>query len=283
MHKITPDSVGIGLRHQHFTEIANRQTDVTRDIEWLEIHSENFFAEGGYAIDILDKVAVHYPLSFHGSGLSLGSAQPLSRKHLAKLKNLITYYQPALVSEHIAWTEINGSHMHDLLPIPYNQESLANICRNIDQTQQYLGRQILVENPSSYLEFKDSVMSESDFMNQVAARTNCGILLDINNIYVSCQNHGWDCQLYLDNIEHAAVQELHLAGHYIRKLADDKEVFIDGHGSDIIAPIWQLYEYYIRYYGMVATLIERDNNIPPLAELLQEAKQAKDIMRKVVA
>ncbi len=264
-----PAQAGIGLRSTHHREVLHDKPAVA----WLEIHSENFFDAGGPNRRYLDAVREHYPLSLHGVGMSLGSTDPLDMEHLARLKALIARCEPGLVSEHLSWSSVAGRHMNDLLPLPYTEEALSHICQRIEQTQDYLGRQILIENLSSYVRFNHSTLPEWEFLAAVAKRTDCGILLDVNNIYVSAVNHDFDPYLYIQAMPSTAIQEIHLAGHH-----DTGDCLIDTHGTPVSDKVWQLYRYALRCHGSKPTLIEWDTDIPTLPVLLQEAAKAKAIM-----
>lgn len=270
---IIPSRVGIGLRAPHYEKVLQ---DIP-SISWLEIHSENFFNKGGTSIEYLTSIREHYPLSFHGVGLSLGSADSLCINHLTQLKNLVTQFEPGLVSEHISWSNADDMVANDLLPIPYTEEALFTICEHISQTQDVLGQQILVENPSTYLQFNCSTIPEYEFLTEITRRTGCGILLDINNIYVSCVNHGWDSRYYLNHIPVDVVKEIHLAGHTSETI-NGHRILIDTHGSQVTPEVWHLYFLAVEQFGHIPTLIEWDNNIPPLHTLLEEAKKAEHIM-----
>ena len=249
------------------------------DAAWLEVHSENYFAAGGRAVSELDQVRRDYPLSLHGVGLSLGSADPLDREHLASLKRAVERYAPALVSEHLCWTSAGGSHFHDLLPLPYTDEALTHVAGRIAEVQEHLGRPILIENVSSYLEFEHSAMPEWDFLREVAARAGCGILLDVNNIYVNAVNHGFDPRRYIDAIPSKDVQEIHLAGH-LEKQMEGSELLIDTHDRPVKQAVWELYGYALKTLGPKPTLIEWDSALPELNVLLAEARKAEDLLRR---
>jgi uncharacterized protein (UPF0276 family) len=264
-----PARAGIGLRAPHYHELL----DTLPAVGWLEVHSENYFGEGGQPLHYLEQARSHYPLSLHGVGLSLGSADELNRAHLGKLKRLTERFEPALVSEHLCWCSAGGRYLNDLLPLPYTEEALALVCRHIDQTQTFLGRQILVENVSSYLQFAHSTLPEWEFLAETAARSGCGILLDVNNIYVSAVNHGFDADRYLEAIPVAAVGEIHLAG-----FDSNGECLIDTHGKPVADDVWALYRRAVRRFGRRPTLIEWDTDIPPLAILLDEARKADAIL-----
>ena len=270
-----PKNSGIGLRGQHYTQVLEEQPKVN----WFEVHSENFFAEGGMSIHILEKVREKYPVSFHGVGLSLGSSDGLCEKHLKKLKNLVDKFKPGLVSEHISWSNIGSTTLNDLLPLPYTNESLSTLVDNIKHMQDYLGRKILVENPSSYLEYTQSTMTEWDFINKTVQQSGCGLLLDVNNIYVTCQNHNLDAGEYIKNIPYESVEEIHLAG-FSEKEIEDQSILIDTHSDKVCDEVWGLYEDVIKNSGLVPTLIEWDADIPELDVLLSEASKAQDILNK---
>lgn len=265
-----PVAAGIGLRARHFEEL-------TRDlppVAWLEIHPENYLG-GGAPLAYLERARTHYPVSMHGVGLSLGSAEGLDPAHLGRLARLAHRIEPGLVSEHLSWSVHQGTYFNDLLPLPYTEESLAVVCRNIDRAQEAFGRQILVENASTYLQFAHSTIAEPDFMRALVERTGCGILLDVNNVYVSCQNHGWNAADYLERMAGAPVGEIHLAGHAENRVGD-RIIRIDDHGSRVAPSVWSLYERALSLLGPVPTLIEWDTDIPPLETLLAEAAGAQD-------
>jgi len=262
---------GIGWRAPHYREVL----DTLPDIGWLEVHSENYFGRGGQPLHYLERARRHYPLSLHGVGLSLGSADGLSHMHLASLKALVTRFEPALVSDHLCWGAIGARHLNDLLPMPYTEEAIEVVCANVGRAQDFLRRQILVENVSSYLEFSVSSIPEWEFLAEVARRSGCGILLDVNNIYVSATNHGFDALRYLDAIPRAAVQEIHLAG-----FDHNGHCLIDTHGKRVAGPVWNLYGEALTRLGQVPTLIEWDADLPPLATLLDEATRAQEILEQ---
>jgi len=268
-----PLRAGIGLRTPHMQALLESRLGVA----WLEVHSENYFAEGGRAVTGLLQLRRDYPLSLHGVGLSLGSADPLNREHLAKLKRTVERFSPALISEHLCWVSAGGSYFHDLLPLPYTEEAVRHMASRIAEVQEYLGRRILIENVSSYLEYEHSAMPEWEFVREVASRSGCGILLDVNNVYVSAVNHGYDPQQYLDSIPAEAVGEIHLAGH-AEKSVDGVDLLIDTHDRPVKDAVWKLYAYTLRAMGPKPTLLEWDNALPPLAELLAEAAKADKIL-----
>ena len=268
-HTINHQS-GIGLRHPHYQQVL----DDKPTINWLEVHSENFFDLDSIASKQLLDIAQYYPLSFHGVGLSLGSADCLSSKHLSLLKQVIDIYQPILVSEHLSWSAIDTIHFNDLLPVPYTQESLNNFCDKVKQTQDFLNRQILIENPSSYIEFKQSDIPEWEFYAQLPSLTGCGLLFDVNNIVVNGFNHQFDPKQYLSAVNEQDIKEIHLAGAKMNQY-QGKQIMIDHHGSIVSETVWQLYQETLATFGNKPTLIEWDTNIPNLSVLQQQAKIAQ--------
>ena len=269
-----PVAAGIGLRAAHFGEL----TETLPPVAWLEIHPENYLG-GGAPLAYLERARAHYPVSMHGVGLSLGSAEGLDPVHLDRLARLARRIEPGLVSEHVSWSVHQGTYFNDLLPLPYTEESLAAVCRNIDRAQEAFGRRILVENASTYLQFEHSTIPEPEFMRSLAARTGCGILLDVNNVYISCQNHGWSAATYLETMVGAPVGEIHLAGHAENRVGD-RIIRIDDHGSKVAPAVWSLYERALALLGPVPTLIEWDTDIPALDVLLAEAAGAQDRLQR---
>jgi len=275
---IDPTRAGVGLRTQHYQALW----DSKPLLSFIEVHSENYFGAGGQPHAWLERFRSRYPLSLHGVGLSLGSADGLSATHLAKLKHLVDRCQPALVSEHLCWGAIGGAHLNDLLPLPYTEEALDLMVRRVDEVQSKLGRQILVENVSSYLQFAESSIPEWEFLSALAERAGCGILLDVNNVYVSAVNHSFDPRTYLDAVPAHAVQEIHLAG--FDRLADaDVECLIDTHGTPVCDAVWDLYGAVIERLGPLPTLIEWDTDIPAPDVLLAEAGKANQILGRHAA
>jgi uncharacterized protein len=268
-----PVEAGIGLRAPHYRELLERRPP----IGWLEAHSENYFGEGGPPLHYLEQLRAFYPLSLHGVGLSLGSTDPLNMAHLNSLKALIARFEPGLVSEHLSWSSVGGRYLNDLLPLPYTEEALSHISQRIARVQDYLGRQILVENVSSYLQYEESRIPEWEFLTEVAECTGCGILLDVNNIYVSATNHGFDARTYLRAMPANLIQEIHLAGFSVNRF-EDGEMLIDTHSRPVARDVWTLYREAVDLYGPLPTLIEWDADVPPLAVLLNEAAQAGRIM-----
>ncbi|CEG58310.1 MNIO family bufferin maturase [Legionella fallonii] len=262
--------IGIGLRSPHYYQVMEEQPK----IDWLEVHPENFMAKGGPLLDILFSIRNNYPLSFHAVGLSLGSTQRVNKNHLKRIKKLINRFEPILVSDHLSWSNVGNIYLPDLLPIPYNDESLVLISNHIDETQNYLQRTMLIENPSSYLEYSTSTYSEAEFLVELIKRTDAKILLDINNIYVSCFNHGWDPFDYIQTIPYGSVQEIHLAGHSVHVQDEHNQLLLDTHNNYVCQEVWELYQYAIRHIGHVPTLIEWDTDIPDLEVLLNEARKS---------
>lgn len=268
--KIENAAVGIGLRSPHYQAVIDTQPD----IDFFEIHSENYFNAHSKNHYYLEQIASLYPMSFHGIGLSLGSAEPINKQHLKKLKTLVDRFQPALVSDHLSWCSLQGNFFNDLLPVPYTQEALQQFVDNVNQVQDHLQRQILVENPSSYLEYKYIDMSEPEFINEISKQTGCGLLLDLNNIYVSATNHQFSVQKYLDIIDDKAVQEIHLAGFSEERIGNER-LLIDTHSTFVSQSVWDIYQQYISQTQTNAiTLIEWDLEIPTLETLTLEAAKA---------
>lgn len=266
-----PGRVGVGFRLQHSREFL----ELRPRVGWLEVHAENYLDNSGPRLQTLLELRQDYPLSVHGVGLSLGSAEGIDRQHLQQLAALIDRLEPGLVSEHIAWSVNGGVYLADLLPLPYNRESLEILCGNIQQVQQVLKRRILVENPSSYTAFASSSMTEGEFITQIVRRTACGLLLDLNNVYVSSVNQGFDPLDYLASIPLAEVGELHLGGY---AKADGGQLLIDDHGAPVADPVWLLFEDALRLVGQQPTLIEWDSQIPELKVLLDEADKAQKLL-----
>lgn len=268
-------ATGLGLRQPHYRELMQTSTAHWSPVTFLEVHSENFFAAGGASRQVLLRAREKFALSLHGVGLGLGNAQGLDAKHLHHLARLVSEIQPALVSEHVCWNT-SGTVFNDLLPLPYTHESLRVLCDHVDQTQQYLKRQILVENATSYVQFVDDDFDEFAFIAELAQRTGCGILLDVNNLYVNSINLGTDIHHALNtlaNLPAKTVQEIHLAGHLTTP-----QGLIDHHGSNVSEPVWQLYQDAIECLGATPTLIEWDTDIPPLNVLLSEAHRAQNFL-----
>jgi uncharacterized protein len=264
-----PPTVGIGLRSPHVARVRAEHPA----IGWLEVHSENYFIDGGPALANLDAIRADYPVSLHGVGMSLGSADPLDMTHLARLTRLVARVEPALVSEHLCWSHVDGRHMNDLLPLPFTEDALAIVCQRIDQVQTALARPILVENISAYLRFSDDAMTEWEFVAAVAVRSGCKLLFDVNNVYVNAVNHGFDPLEFVAAIPGDAVAEIHLAG-----FDASGPCLIDNHGARVAAPVWELYRATIGCFGPKPTLIEWDTDLPALDVLLDEAATAQRML-----
>jgi uncharacterized protein (UPF0276 family) len=271
---LIPARSGIGLRFQHHQAVLDEHPDVA----WLEVHTENYMG-GGSPLAYLEAIRRDYPISLHAVGLSLGSAEGIDLAHLERIRRVVERFEPGFVSEHLSWSVVNGAYLADLLPLPMTEEALDVVCRHVEQTQVMLKRQILIENPSSYLQYRHSIMPEWEFIAAIAARTGCGILCDVNNIYVSSSNHGWDPSSYLAALPVDAIDEIHLAGHTVRQFENGHSLLIDDHGARVTAEVWTLYEEALARFGPRPTLIEWDNNVPPLAVLLEEAAHAGALLQ----
>ena len=265
---------GLGLRTDHYEQVLNDRPA----LDWLEIISENYMVDGGKPLHYLDRIREHYPMVMHGVSMSIGSTASLDLDYLANLKKLTERVEPEWVSDHLCWTGIEGRNLHDLMPLPYTEEAIAHVVDRVGQVQDYLGRRILLENVSSYVTYNASEISEWEFLSAIAEQADCLILLDVNNIYVSSQNHGFDPLEYLDGVPAARIQQFHLAGHSYQN-----QLIIDTHDHPICDPVWSLYEQAVERFGPVATMIERDDNIPPLDELLTELDIARELATKTQA
>lgn len=264
---------GLGLRPEYFQEIL----DTHPAVDWFEILSENYMVDGGKPLYYLDAIAEQYPLVMHGVSMSLGSTDALDMDYLKKLKQLAQRVKPRWISDHLCWTGVSGHNLHDLMPLPYHADAIRHVVQRIEKVQDYLGCQILIENVSSYLNYRDSDLSEWDFISEIANQADCLILLDVNNIYVSARNHDFDPLQYIKAIPAQRVQQIHLAGH-----SDFGEYVIDTHDHPVADAVWQLYEQTIRLIGERATMIERDDRYPPFAELLGELNQARNLAAQAV-
>lgn len=274
-HPMLPSRGGIGLKSQHFQDLLNSRPD----IGFVEIHAENYMGDGGPFHHYLQRIREHYPLSLHGVGLSIGGDAALDEEHLQRLTRLIDRYAPASFSEHLAWSSHDGVFFNDLLPVVYDRPRLRQVCAHVDALQHRLRRRVLIENPASYVEFADSTIDEAEFIAEVVRHTGCGLLLDINNVYVSCTNHGRDAQTYLRTLPLQATGEIHLAGFACDRDAAGDALLIDDHGSAVAEAVWALYADALSRTGPQPTLIERDNNVPALAELVHEAQRADRHLR----
>jgi uncharacterized protein len=269
---------GLGLRTVHYDDVLATHPPV----DWFELLSENYMVPGGKPLHYLDRICADYPVVLHGVALSIGSSDPLDREYLKALKALAQRTQPQWISDHLCWTGVTGKNSHDLLPIPYTEEALEHIVPRVQAVQDYIGRRILLENVSSYVTYKESELTEWQFIGEIARRADCLILLDVNNIYVSAYNHGFDAREYLRGVPAERVQQIHLAGH-----SNCGDYIIDTHDADVIDPVWDLYAEAIALLGPVSTMIERDDHIPPLLDLVTEMNRAREVaqaaMRKKAA
>lgn len=259
---------GVGLRPTHYSEILDRYPPV----DWFEVISENFMVRGGRPLSVLEKIRMHYPIALHGVSLSIGSTDPLNSDYLRELSRLVRQFEPAWISDHLCWTGVGGHNLHDLLPLPYTEETLDHVAQRVLQVQEVLGRRILLENVSTYLQYRQSTMPEWEFLTLVAERTDCGILLDVNNVFVSAFNHGFSPVTYIDSLPVGRVHQFHLAGY------SDKGAFLhDTHDHPVADAVWDLYAHAVRCFGVVSTLIEWDDHIPPFAVLRAEADRARRV------
>ena len=269
-----PPDVGVGFKTRHFEDVLT----VPGPVAWLEIHAENYMADGGPRIATLKRIAERFAVSCHGVGLSIGSEGRLDREHLERLAHLVSWLSPAMVSEHLAWSR-HGIHcFNDLLPVPCDEATLARVCDHIDEIHERLGRRILIENPSNYLAYSCSTMSETAFLTQVVARTGCGLLLDINNVHVSAVNQCFDARTYLDAFPLTEVAEIHLAGHHVDRDDDGSPLLIDSHGSPVADEVLALFSEVCASTGPLPTLIEWDNDVPEWPRLVVEAERARDVL-----
>lgn len=271
-----PARTGVGLRFRHHQTVLEERPSVA----WFEVHTENYMG-GGSAPGCLDAIRQDYPISLHGIGLSMGSAEGIDARHLERVRSIVERIEPGLVSEHLSWSISSGIYLADLLPLPMTEEAVQVVCHHVDQVQTYLRRRISLENPSTYLSFRHSTIPECEFLAEVARRTGCGILCDVNNIYVSAHNHGWNVLAYLDALPSASITEVHLAGHSVRQLGHGQLLRIDDHGSRVAMPVWALFEEALNRFGPIPTLIEWDTNVPELDVLLEEAAIADAALEKV--
>ncbi len=258
---------GLGLRREHYSDF----TAGTAPVDFVEVISENYMVDGGRPLAVLDAVRTHYPVAMHGVSLSVGSAQGLDREYLLRLKLLSDRIEPLWISDHLCWTRTSAHNSHDLLPLPYTAEALDVVCENLNLAQDVLGRPLLLENPSSYCEFPDNDMAEWEFLSEACRRTGCHLLLDVNNVFVSAHNHGFSAQDFVGGIPMDRVRQIHLAGH------TSGDILIDTHDRPVCGDVWSLFAQAIAMTGPVATMIERDDAIPPLPELLAELEMARNI------
>lgn len=271
-HRQESPGFGLGLRTEHYLDFLT----APHAVDWLEIISDNFMVPGGKPLAVLDQIRERYPIAMHGVSLSIGASDGLDFDYLAKLKKLTQRVEPLWISDHLCWTGINGKNTHDLLPLPYTEEALHHVASQIKQVQDFMGRPLVIENVSSYVSFTQSSMTEWDFLNAVCNEADCLLLLDINNIYVSSFNHGFDALTYLHAIQPERVQQIHLAGH-----SHHGDHIIDTHDHPVAKPVWDLYREACVHLGQVATMIERDDHIPPLSELMAELSHARHIAASV--
>jgi uncharacterized protein len=270
-----PARAGIGLRSVHHEAIAARPP-----VGWLEAHTENYFHDGGTAVRALERARANYPLSLHGVGLGLGSIDGLDREHLARVRRAVQRFEPALVSEHACWGHAGGQHFNDLLPLPFTDEAVEHLAAQVREAQDFLGRRLLIENVSAYVTFAQSQLAEWEFLGAVVERSGCGLLLDVNNVYVSSRNLGIDARAFIAGLPRDAVGEIHLAGHAVAQGADGDEVLIDDHGSAVCDAVWELYRLALARFGPLPTLIEWDTQIPALSRLVAEAARADAILEE---
>ena len=276
-HAGLPPRAGVGLKPMHCPAILAGEPD----LGFFEVHAENYLVAGGPMHADLTAIAERYALSIHGVGLSIGGEEPLDRAHLRALRGLLDRYRPALFSEHLAWSSHGGVFWNDLLPVPYDQRTLARVCAHLDQVQDALGRRILLENPATYVEFADSTLSEAEFISAVVERTGCGLLLDVNNAYVSCTNHGRDVLAYVAALPLERVGEIHLAGLSRETDTAGDPLLIDSHGSAVDPAVWRLYAWTLGQIGPQPTLIEWDNDIPAFDRLYAEAQRAERLLESI--
>ncbi len=274
-----PDAPGVGYKPQHFSDLLENPHSVA----WLEIHAENYMGDGGRPLAQLRHLAERFPISVHGVGLSIGGEGPLDAEHLARLKHLIGWLKPASFSEHLAWSTHDSHFLNDLLPLPYTAATLTRVCEHIDQVQDAVGRRMLLENPSTYLAFAESDMAEVDFLAEIARRTGCGLLFDVNNVFVSATNQKTDPLSYIDAFPLAQVGEIHLGGHDEDMDETGAVLLIDSHGREVVDPVWALFEHTIARGGPKPTLIEWDTDVPDWPVLAAEADRAAPILQAAVA
>ncbi len=271
LEKLPALGFGLGLRTEHYNAILESKPN----IDWFEALSENYMIPGGKPLHYLDRIRENYPVVIHGVSLSIGSTTPFDADYLRDLRKLADRIQPAWISDHLCWTGVHGQNIHDLLPLPYTEETAKHVAERVGIVQNYLGRRILLENVSSYASYVDSTMTEWEFITEIAEKADCLLLLDVNNIYVSSYNHQFDAKAFIDGVPKNRVQQIHLAGHQ-----NNGDYIIDTHDAPVIDPVWDLYEYAISRFGAVSTMIERDDHIPELEVLVEELQIARDIAVK---
>ncbi len=271
-----PAVAGIGLKSEHFKDILKNKPKPL----WFEVHTENYMSDGGPHHKRLTDIRNDYCLSFHGVSLSIGSGGPLNLSILERTKKLINRYEPSLVSEHLSWSVFEQTYFNDLLPLPYTEEALRMVIDHVNQTQNFLNRQILIENPSTYLQFVESTIPEHEFFNEIARKSGCGLLVDVNNLYVNGKNHKTNIEDWINGIDPQLVQEIHLAGHHVNKV-DGQEILIDDHGSRVSEAVWDIYETALKHFGAVPSLIEWDTRLPAFDILKAEADKANSILTRL--
>lgn len=269
--------IGVGLRSKHLEEFYTKGPD----IGFIEIHSENYLHCSGIDLEYLQDIGLKYPISMHGIGMSLGSASGVDRQHLESICKLDSILKPFLLSEHLSWSSAGGYFFPDLIPFPFNDESLEVFSKNIDVVQREIGRPLILENPSSYFTYKSSNYSEAEFINLLCSSTGAKILLDVNNIYVSASNNGFDAKQYIDSIDLNLVKEIHISGHSIKDLGDNKRLYIDSHDAEVTSDVWQLYEYALARFGKHYTVLEWDSNLPTMPSLIKHAHIAQKYMERL--
>jgi uncharacterized protein (UPF0276 family) len=278
-HGPIPDRTGVGLKPEHYDTILETRPDVG----WFEVHPENYMGQGGAPHHYLTRIRARYPISFHGVGLSIGSAAPIDKTHLSRLAELMRRYEPAMFSEHLAWSTHDGAYLNDLLPLPYTRETLDVVCRHVDEVQTALSRRMLLENPSTYVAFAASEMSETEFLGEIARRTGCGLLLDVNNVFVSATNNRFDADAYIDAFPAAQVGEIHLGGHADTEDETGAPLLIDVHDREVKDAVWALFRRALARTGAVPTLIEWDNDVPAWSTLYGEAVWADAVLDDIGA
>lgn len=275
--KSLPATAGLCLKPQHYHDILSGQPDVG----WFEVHAENYLGDGGAPLHYLEKIRQHYPLSIHGVGMSIGSADGLDQHHLQRVASLVSRFEPESFSEHLAWSTHDNQFFSDLLPLPYNRETEEVVCNHIDEVQNRLQRRMLLENPSNYLALEASVQAESEFISNVIRRTGCGLLLDVNNVYISAQNCGYSAQHYIEQLPLSAVGEVHLAGHSVDSSVESEPLLIDAHDREVCDEVWALFAHTVSLTGAVPSLIEWDTAVPSWPVFIDEMNRANNVLHQV--
>lgn len=274
--KSLPKTAGLCLKPQHYHDILSGQPNVG----WFEVHAENYLGDGGAPLHYLEKIRQHYPLSIHGVGMSIGSADGLDQGHLQRVANLVQRFEPESFSEHLAWSTHDSQFFSDLLPLPYNRDTEELVCNHIDEVQTRLQRPMLLENPSNYLALEESVQAEAEFINNVSRRTGCGLLLDVNNVYISAQNCGYSAQQYIEQLPLSAVGEVHLAGHSVDHSIESEPLLIDAHDREVCDEVWALFAHTVSLTGAVPALIEWDTAVPSWSVFIDEMDRANSVLRQ---